>query len=359
MIGKLVVVCLLGGLLWTPRARAAEADLAGLFAERVPVVVSVSYVIELEIDRQRNDVVGLVVDEQGLVVLQSNAIPDWLPLERLTELRVHVANSTGEGYAAEYLGPDYLNGWHYLRAEESAWAEMKSIRQFPPAKPRQGEELWGICLTDENLDYLPYLRNGRLSAVQAFPLLTGFLTADVVTPGGPVFDFSGSFVGWGGQANPVERDLWIGGEVYRVNIRNTSESHAFLLAEDFLRFLDRVPAAPAGGARPWLGLAGLRPLDPETAAFLGLEDQGAVVVSEVLADSPAAAAGFEPRDIVVAVDGERLPRFKPEAVVQTYLERAIRGSAVGATMAFTVVRGEDEVGLEATLVDGPKPVREA
>lgn len=330
-----------------------------LFAEREQAVVGVTFTIAREIDRQRQNVVGLVVDEEGLIVLLGGSIAEWLPPGRITELRVHLPRSAGEGYAAEYLGQDYLNGWHYLRVEEAAWAKLRSITTFPTAEPSTGTPLWGICMTDENLDYLPYFRDARLSAAQAFPLLTGFLTDDVATPGSAVFDFEGHFVGWAGQGNPVEREMWIGGEVYRVSLRNNAESHAFLFARDFLANIGRVPASPIGGERPWLGLSGLRPIDRDTAEFLGLEEQGAVLVSDVIAGSPAEAAGFAPRDIVVAIDGARLPRFKPDSVVQTYLERAIRGARIGGSMAFTIVRGESEEELTATFVTAPKLLREA
>lgn len=346
---------LLGGTVYAQ----SDETIPPLFAERIFSTVSVSYTIEREIDRQQTNVVGLVVDDAGLIVLLGNAVAEWLPPDRITELRVHLPNSADEGFPAEFLGQDFLNGWYYVRAAEPAWAQMRSILSYPTSTPAIGEWLWGVCLTDENLDYLPYFRDGRLSAAQAFPLMTGFLTADVATPGSAVFNRAGDFVGWAGLANPVEREMWIGGEVYRVNLRNNVESHAFIFADDFIANLGRVPPSVVGSPRPWLGLSGLRPIDRDTADFLGLRNQGAVIVSEVLPGSPALAAGFEPRDIVVAIDGERIARFKPDSVVQAYLERSIRGRAVGAEMRFTVVRGETEIELTATLAQGPKLAREA
>jgi S1-C subfamily serine protease len=54
--------------------------------------------------------------------------------------------------------------------------------------------------------------------------------------------------------------------------------------------------------RAWLGVAGgTRPLPPRTAAQLARDR--AVEVVEVIAGSPADAAGLRPEDLVVAVDG--------------------------------------------------------
>ncbi len=349
--------------LWSIAVSTMSAEgfppIADLFEERASTTVYVSFTVELEMERQRANAVGLVVDDEGLVVLLGPAMPDWLPPDQLIDLRVHAANSVGNGFAAEYLGIDDLNGWHYLRAEESGWNELRPITGFPAAGPTIGEELWGICLTDENLDFLPYYRYGRLSAHHGLPLMTGFLTDDVATPGGPIFNRAGAFVGWSGVSIPVEREAWIGGEYYRVSIRNPDESYTFLFAEPFLENVARVPPSVLGSPRPWLGISGLQPLDGDTAEFLGLEQQGALIVSRVLAEGPAAEAGVRNRDIIVAIDGERLPRLKPDSVVPAYVEREIKRRSVGDSMRFTLVRGQEEIELEVRLGDGPVLVREA
>src|SRR5437660_9263184 len=59
--------------------------------------------------------------------------------------------------------------------------------------------------------------------------------------------------------------------------------------------------------RAYLGIAGgPRPLPPRVARELGARD--GVEIVEVVEGSPAAAAGLRPGDIVVAIDGEHVPR---------------------------------------------------
>lgn len=355
--GRLLLILLAQASLLSPGQ--AETPLSELFEERLSTTVYVSFAIEREIDRQRGDAVGLVVDDAGLVVLLAPALPDWLPPDRLKDLRVHLPRSTDDGFTAEYLGMDPLNGSHYLRADEAARASLRPIGDFPTAEPAIGDELWGICLADENLDYLPYYRHGRLAASLPLPLMTGFLTADVATPGGPLFDRSGNFVGWSGVPQPMERQVWIGGELYQASVRNPDESHTFLHAREFHDNVPRVPPSVTGAPRPWLGASGLQPLDADTAEFLGLEDQGAVIISEVLAGGPAEKSGLENGDIVVAVDGERLPRMKPSPVVQVYFEREIQRRKAGDRIALMVVRGSEELEVVVELGRGPKLVREA
>jgi len=336
-------------------------SLEQLFEERLASVVFVEFFIQMEIERQPFSAVGLVADDHGLIVLLAGVVPEWVKPEDLRDIRVHLPNTSGDGFRAEYLGPDLLNGWNYIRVEEQGRAGLRPITAYPTAVPLTGETLWGICMTNAELDYLPYFRSGRLAAAQMLPLMTGFLDHPAAAPGGPLFNTDGAFVGAAGNPMGEEREMWVRGEAFRVNIRNPDESHVFLFADPFLSELGKPPARPIGDPRPWLGIVGMRPIDRDTAEFLGLENQGALVISEVLEDSPAMAAGLQNRDIVVAVDGERLPRFRPSAIVSSFFERSILQHAVGDTVRLSVIRdgAAEPVEVAVTLVEGPETVRAA
>jgi regulator of sigma E protease len=63
-------------------------------------------------------------------------------------------------------------------------------------------------------------------------------------------------------------------------------------------------------------------------------------VDEVQADSPAAAAGFQPGDMVLAIDGQKIESFAD-------MQRVVADSA-GETLDVTVERNGDRVVLKAT-----------
>jgi serine protease Do len=82
--------------------------------------------------------------------------------------------------------------------------------------------------------------------------------------------------------------------------------------------------------RAWIGIAGgARPLPPRVAATVGRDR--AVEVVEVIAGSPAAAAGLHAEDLIVAVDGE------PVRGVDD-LQRLMTGERVGVPVELTLVR---------------------
>jgi serine protease Do len=140
---------------------------------------------------------------------------------------------------------------------------------------------------------------------------------------------------------------------------NSEESSVFLLAKDVLPDLGRIPRNISGRPLPWLGAFGLEPIDPEVARFLHLENQSALVVSEVLENSPAEKAGLKGHDIIVALEGRPLPRLRPEQVVATYVEREIGRRQPGDVLPLTVLRDNQRLDLRVALGDEPKIIREA
>ena len=58
-------------------------------------------------------------------------------------------------------------------------------------------------------------------------------------------------------------------------------------------------------ARPWLGVKG-QSVTNDLASSVGLDRAGGVLVDEVFAGGPAAMAGIEPGDVIMAVDGKEV-----------------------------------------------------
>lgn len=101
--------------------------------------------------------------------------------------------------------------------------------------------------------------------------------------------------------------------------------------------------ALAGG--PWLGVQ-LQSLTRAIGRELGVPadvDRGAVI-TWVFRDTPAAAAGLEAGDVVVAVDGETIDGA--DDFVAT-----LRALPVGASIQLVVVRDGERESLSATLAD--------
>lgn len=76
---------------------------------------------------------------------------------------------------------------------------------------------------------------------------------------------------------------------------------------------------------------------------------GGVTVIDVVADSPAEAAGLEAGDVITAINGT--------AVTEDTLRDTVLGFAVGDTVTVDVLRGDETLSLEVTLGEAPQTFR--
>jgi serine protease Do len=100
--------------------------------------------------------------------------------------------------------------------------------------------------------------------------------------------------------------------------------------------------------RGWLGVA-VAPVSPEVARQVRLDEARGAVVVEVVGGSPAARAGIEPGDVIVAFQGAPVPAPRE-------LTRRVAGTPPGTEVRIEIVRAGDRRTVTATL--GELPERE-
>jgi len=355
---------LIGYLFWLSGViglTLSGAGLPDLFNERIKSVVAVEFFVQSEIERQPVTVLGTVIDQQGTIIVPAAAILPTVAPDQLKDFKIYRPGST-EAARAEYLGQDAFTGWHYLRVEAKLRPALVPITHFPAvaADPALSEELWGIGLRNKDEDFLPYFLSARVATVMKLPQKTAILGTEVAGPGLPVFDQAGRFAGLAqtsfGQNYLLFSRNQHGNPILLINVE---ESSVVLLADEVLPYLGRVPRSITGRPIAWLGAYGLQPMDPEVAKLLHLENKSGVVVSDILADSPAGQAGLQERDIVLAIDGQPLPRLKPDRVVVGYFSQAMLQRNPGDPVTLTVLRGTDHQEIKVRLGEEPKLSREA
>jgi serine protease Do len=339
------------------------ADLPQLWADRVKSVVAVEFYVESETERRPTVSFGMVIDDKGTIILPAVAVNPRTTPSQLKDFKVYrPGNPTS--VAGEYLGQDALTGWHFVRAGEAMRADLVPITRFASndwAEPAIAEEIWGIGLRNKDEDFTPYLLTGRIALVQSLPQRTLIAQQEIAGPGLPAFNLAGNFVGlaassFGQSYVEFSRDDRGGLPVILVNVE---ESGALLTAAEVLPDLGRIPQNVFGRPLPWLGAYGLEPVDPDVAQFLKLGAQSALVMSEVLEGSPADLGGLKNRDVLLSIDGQPLPRFKPDRVVVGYVGREIQRHRPGDAMAFTVLRGQSRVEAKVVLGEQPRLFSEA
>jgi serine protease Do len=104
-------------------------------------------------------------------------------------------------------------------------------------------------------------------------------------------------------------------------------------------------AAKGKVTRGWLGVS-IQPLTPELAKGFGLKEPNGVLISDVMQDSPAAAAGVTSGDIVIEFDRKKVD--SPQD-----LQKVVAATQPGRAVPLKVWRDKAEKTLEIKIGETP------
>jgi serine protease Do len=104
-------------------------------------------------------------------------------------------------------------------------------------------------------------------------------------------------------------------------------------------------AAKGKVTRGWLGVS-IQPLTPELAKGFGLKEPNGVLISDVMQDSPAAAAGVTSGDIVIEFDRKKVD--SPQD-----LQKVVAATPPGRAVPLKVWRDKSEKMLEIKIGETP------
>lgn len=101
--------------------------------------------------------------------------------------------------------------------------------------------------------------------------------------------------------------------------------------------------------RPWIGVQ-VRPVDQETARYLGLDRAEGALVAEIIRGGPAEKAGLKQWDVIVELNGAAVKNADD-------LVNAVRGMQPGQTVEALVMRRHQVYPISITIAEKPKNVR--
>ncbi|MHC4992508.1 MAG: DegQ family serine endoprotease [Planctomycetota bacterium] len=140
------------------------------------------------------------------------------------------------------------------------------------------------------------------------------------------------------------------GEVVGVNTAIQTRSGGnngigFAIPSDLVRTVMQDIIDDGKVTRGWLGVQ-IQPLSGELAASFGLEHARGVLIADVMQDGPAAAAGLETGDVVLAIDDQRVDTPRE-------LLHAVALSEPGEAILVDLIRQGREQQLSAVLGERP------
>ncbi|WP_164020296.1 trypsin-like peptidase domain-containing protein [Pyxidicoccus trucidator] len=267
---------------------------------------------------------GFIIDGRGLVLTNNHVVQD------ATKIQVQLPD--GRELGAKVLGTDPLTDVALLQLQLPADAKALPVVRLGDSEAlRVGD--WVVAIGNP-FGLGSSVSLGIVSAkarnIEAGPFDEFLQTDAAINPGnsgGPLFNLRGEVVG-------INTAIVGGGT-----------GIGFAVPSNLVRAL--VPQLEKEGAvtRGWLGVA-VQDLTADLGEALGLPAREGAVVTDVTGDTPAAAAGLQPDDVIVAADGQPIDSGRT-------LTRTVAMKPPGAPLTLSVYRGGKKEELKATL--GTRP----
>ncbi len=355
MLSSLIVLAAL-----TTQTAAApglsQAVLKGAYEQVTPAMCLVRYSSEItnpasgQVSRRDSSAVGLLVSADGLVMAHGHMV-----LDNARPFSITVTVGWGEDekeYDAVLLRkPDDINVV-FLRIEGADHPPFPYVRFARETALDVGSPVALFGVLPEALDNVRALRVAYVGAILQKPRTTYCLDAPVSFGyvGGPVINSRGRVVGvLGFDLSPGE-----GGELH------TRSGYPLIYqAALFRKYIANPPGDKAVDDKTpdaWLGVY-TQPLTEDLAAYWGLRDEGGLVVSTVVAGSPARAAGLLSGDVITAFDGTPIKaRVDRDVMAFTKL---VRDTGPGKQVNIRVLRNGEPKTITVELGIRPPSSRDA
>jgi serine protease Do len=302
-------------------------DFPPVVAEVMPSVVSVTTEIVVSdfFGRQSTEYVagsGILIDDNGHIVTNNHVVED--------AQSIYVELADGRIFPANTAGTDSLSDLAVIKIDAANltyiyWGDssLLSVGRWVLAIGNALGE--GITATEGIVSRLNVSVN-----VEGNTLYGLIQTTAPVNPGnsgGPLVNMAGEVIGITSikiVASAVE------GIGYAI-----SSNEAKPIIENLIRY--------GHVTYPWLGVS-VSTVTPLLAASENLSVNRGALIAEIVADSPAEAAGLRVGDVIIRFGGKEISNVAD-------LVQAIRISEIGEDVEIVFVRGEDTKTTSARLVE--------
>jgi serine protease Do len=253
---------------------------------------------------------GFVIDKGGFIVTNNHVIDN--------AKKITVKFPDGRSFDAKLIGTD--------ASTDVALLKVKSDKPLPTVEFGDDRQLrvgdWVIAVGN------PFGLSNTVTAGIVSSLsrdvpgggpYNDFIQIDAPinrgNSGGPTFDLRGQVVGMNSMIfSPSGGSVGIGFAIPSTTIRDVVSQ---------LQQHGRV-------ARGWLGVS-IQSITPDIAASMGIKEAKGAIVASIVPNGPAAKAGFQQGDVVVAINGKAVEDNRD-------LTRRVAALQAGSRASFTVVR---------------------
>lgn len=268
---------------------------------------------------------GIIVDSQGHVVTNNHVVDGAQSLL--------VILSDGTKLDAKLIGTDPIADLAVIKVN----ATMPAVAPLGDSNALQPGQI-AIAIGSPLGDFRGTVTMGVISALnRQVGSMQGLIQTDAAinngNSGGPLINSLGQVVG----INTLV--------VRSTNDGNVAEGLGFAIPSNLVREITSQLIAKGKVERSYLGIT-YQPVDPLSTSGLNLNATYGVVVTKVDPGTPAAKAGVQEGDVILAFDSQKLD--------QDALTALLLKHKAGDTVTLTILRDNKQIELKVTLVARPQ-----
>jgi serine protease Do len=337
-------------------ARLAAADDAAqkLYDRVTPSLVVVQYVWQNELGRNELAGAGIVVSDDGLIATSLGLFSTQIPDEQMKDFKILIPRANGEPdeLKATFEGRDERTNLAFLKAAEprkdkKAWTPLK----FEDVPAAIGDKVTSIGMLPKLVAYKTYYMESIVAATLRGDVPQVLVGEGLAAASSPVFNADGKAIGM--VAVSQAQALLINKPEALVSIQ--APPKLYVPASDFLLSFSDPPKAGHPLKLPWLGIPEMTGVAKAVADDLGLGDQPAIQVGDVIEDTPAAKAGLKQGDIIVKVNGQPLERGDQAQDLPGIFRRRMLRFKPGEKVTLSVLRDKGQPLTDIAVVLGEQP----
>ena len=341
LIPSLLVVAL---FITNPIARGGvEPELARKLYERVsPSLVAVQFVWETELGRRELVGAGVVVGEDGLVMISIATVDLRIPDEQMKDFKIIVPrfDKDNEEIDAVFQGRDERTNLAFVKTKEpQKWTPIT----FEEASVTVGEPVLSVGLLPKDAGYKTYLMQSDIAAQLRGEVPQIMTSGGLAAVGSPVLNVKGQAIGFVNFQS--DQAAFLNMNDPRNPLSSVTNPPIFFVpTRDFITGIKKPPVAGTLPKYPWLGIPqqAMTGLNKDVAEELGLKDQPAIELGDIIKGTPAERAGLKKGDVIVKVNGEPLERGDAPEELPMILVRQLRCMNVGDEVTLSLMRTKDE-----------------
>jgi serine protease Do len=327
-----------------------------IFNSATPSLVAVQFVWETELGRRELVGAGVVVDPSGLVMMSIATTDMRIPDAQMKDFKIIVPrfDKDPDEIEAVFQGRDERSNLAFVRAKETQkWQAIT----FEDAKYDIADEILSVGLLPKDAGYKSYLMQSTIASQLRGEIPQVMTSGGLAAVGSPVFNTEGKAIGFVNFQS--DQSAFLNMNDPRNPLASVTNPPIFFVpTKDFAEGLKNPPKAGEPIKYPWLGIPqqAMTGVNKDVAEELGLKDQPAIELGDIIKGTPADKAGLKSGDVVVKVNGEALERGDAPEELPMIMVRKLRRFNVGDEITLSLMRtkGEPLTDVKVKLEERPK-----